>query len=88
MPPKKQAQGPSKKETEKKKAKLIEDKTFGLKNKKGAKMQKFIAQVEASVSLRENIEQQWFTHLNILSNYEYLFAGQKFRPSASKTSWY
>lgn len=50
MPPKKQAQGPSKKELEKKKQKVIEDKTFGLKNKKGAKMQKFIAQVEASVS--------------------------------------
>uniref|UniRef100_A0AC34FMW8 Uncharacterized protein n=1 Tax=Panagrolaimus sp. ES5 TaxID=591445 RepID=A0AC34FMW8_9BILA len=49
MPPKKQQGGPSKKETEKKKQKIIEDKTFGLKNKKGAKMQKYIAQVEASV---------------------------------------
>lgn len=51
MPPKKQQGGPSKKADEKKKQKVIEDKTFGLKNKKGAKMQKYIAQVEASVSL-------------------------------------
>jgi hypothetical protein len=49
MPPKKQPGGPSKKEAEKKKAKAIEDKTFGLKNKKGAKMQKYIQQVEASI---------------------------------------
>jgi hypothetical protein len=49
MPPKKQQGGPSKKADEKKKQKVIEDKTFGLKNKKGAKMQKYIAQVEASV---------------------------------------
>uniref|UniRef100_A0A914XSM4 C3H1-type domain-containing protein n=1 Tax=Panagrolaimus superbus TaxID=310955 RepID=A0A914XSM4_9BILA len=50
MPPKKQqGGGSSKKEVEKKKQKVIEDKTFGLKNKKGAKMQKYIAQVEASV---------------------------------------
>merc|ERR1712018_1024330 len=33
----------------KKKEKVIEDKTFGLKNKKGAKNQKFIAQVEKQV---------------------------------------
>jgi len=35
MPPKKQ--GPSKKAEVKKQDKIIEDKTFGLKNKKGAK---------------------------------------------------
>ena len=40
MPPKKQ--GASKKTEAKKKEKLIEDKTFGLKNKKGSKQQKFI----------------------------------------------
>jgi len=34
---------------QKKKEKVIEDKTFGLKNKKGAKTQKFIAQVEKQV---------------------------------------
>nr|XP_032525619.1 zinc finger CCCH domain-containing protein 15 homolog [Danaus plexippus plexippus] len=33
----------------KKKDKVIEDKTFGLKNKKGAKQQKFIQQVEKQV---------------------------------------
>lgn len=50
MPPKKQ-QGPSKKEQEKKKQKVIEDKTFGMKNKKSNKNQKFIAQIEASVRI-------------------------------------
>jgi len=48
MPPKK-APAPSKKAETKKKEKVIEDKTFGLKNKKGAKTQKFIAQVEKQV---------------------------------------
>lgn len=51
MPPKK---GPatnkeSKKTSEKKKDKIVEDKTFGLKNKKGAKTQKFIQQVQKQV---------------------------------------
>ncbi|XP_045766780.1 zinc finger CCCH domain-containing protein 15 homolog [Maniola jurtina] len=50
MPPKKQpAPGASKKTEQKKKEKVIEDKTFGLKNKKGAKQQKFIQQVEKQV---------------------------------------
>lgn len=49
MPPKKPAAGPSKKAEAKKKEKIIEDKTFGLKNKKGGKQQKFIAQVEKQV---------------------------------------
>jgi len=50
MPPKKGAKdGPSKKTENKKKEKVIEDKTFGLKNKKGTKQQKFIAQVEKQV---------------------------------------
>lgn len=50
MPPKKaEASKPSKKNELKKKEKVIEDKTFGLKNKKGAKTQKFIAQVEKQV---------------------------------------
>ncbi|XP_055638885.1 zinc finger CCCH domain-containing protein 15 homolog [Toxorhynchites rutilus septentrionalis] len=48
MPPKKPA-GPTKKTEAKKKEKIIEDKTFGLKNKKGSKQQKFIAQVEKQV---------------------------------------
>jgi len=48
MPPKK-AGGPSKKTEEKKKDKIIEDKTFGLKNKKGSKQQKFVAQVSQQV---------------------------------------
>lgn len=46
MPPKQQ---PNKKTTEKIKTKIIEDKTFGLKNKKGAKQQKFIQQVQKQV---------------------------------------
>merc|ERR1711881_576426 len=49
MPPKKAADKPSKKTELKKKEKVIEDKTFGLKNKKGSKNQKFIAQVEKQV---------------------------------------
>ncbi|XP_050077783.1 zinc finger CCCH domain-containing protein 15 homolog [Anopheles maculipalpis] len=48
MPPKK-APSTSKKTETKKKEKIIEDKTFGLKNKKGAKQQKFISQVEKQV---------------------------------------
>ncbi|CAN7991887.1 unnamed protein product [Ixodes hexagonus] len=49
MPPKKKAPEPSKKTELKKKEKVIEDKTFGLKNKKGAKTQKFIQQVQHQV---------------------------------------
>lgn len=49
MPPKKAPAGPSKKAEQKKKEKVIEDKTFGLKNKKGAKNQKFIQQVQKQV---------------------------------------
>lgn len=48
MPPKKTS-APSKKVEEKKKDKVIEDKTFGLKNKKGTKQQKFVAQVSQQV---------------------------------------
>ncbi|CAK9806727.1 Zinc finger CCCH domain-containing protein 15 homolog [Anthophora quadrimaculata] len=48
MPPKKPIV-PSKKADQKKKEKVIEDKTFGIKNKKGAKQQKFIQQVEKQV---------------------------------------
>ena len=43
MPPKKQAQAGGSKKVEQKK--IIEDKTFRLKNKKGAKQQKFIKAV-------------------------------------------
>ncbi|BFG04261.1 zinc finger CCCH domain-containing protein 15 homolog [Drosophila madeirensis] len=49
MPPKKAPAGPSKKTEQKKKEKVIEDKTFGLKNKKGNKQQKFIQQVQKQV---------------------------------------
>ncbi|KAF7271320.1 zinc finger CCCH domain-containing protein 15 homolog [Rhynchophorus ferrugineus] len=63
MPPKKAA-APSKKTEQKKKEKVIEDKTFGLKNKKGAKQQKFIQQVEKQVKsggvhpLKDNAKKQ------------------------------
>merc|ERR1739848_561406 len=46
IPPKPKA---SKKTQEKAKAKTVDDKTFGLKNKKGAKQQKFIEQVNKQV---------------------------------------
>ncbi|XP_061600842.1 zinc finger CCCH domain-containing protein 15 [Cololabis saira] len=50
MPPKKPAPVTGNKKTqEKKKEKIIEDKTFGLKNKKGAKQQKFIKNVTHQV---------------------------------------
>ncbi|CAH8466090.1 unnamed protein product [Heterobilharzia americana] len=48
MPPKKNE--PSKKNVDKQKQKVIEDKTFGMKNKKGAKQQKFIQQVQKQVT--------------------------------------
>lgn len=44
MPPK-----PSKKTEQKQKEKVIEDKTFGLKNKKGSKQQKFVKMVQHQV---------------------------------------
>nr|CAG4646526.1 EOG090X0C5B [Macrothrix elegans] len=47
--------GASKKTEMKKKEKIIEDKTFGLKNKKGAKNQKYIAQVQQQVKHGGNI---------------------------------
>ena len=46
MPPKQQV---SKKTEQKQKERVIEDKTFGLKNKKGAKQQKYIQQVQNQV---------------------------------------
>lgn len=49
MPPKKKPNEPSKKTDQKKKEKIIEDKTFGLKNKKGSKQQKFIKTVTHQV---------------------------------------
>eukprot|EP00794_Sanderia_malayensis_P017356 gene17356-19090_t len=48
MPPKKK-DGPSKKSQEKAKERVIEDKTFGLKNKKGKKQQQFIKTVTHQV---------------------------------------
>ncbi|XP_068246203.1 zinc finger CCCH domain-containing protein 15 [Palaemon carinicauda] len=58
MPPKtsqKAGGAPQSKKTEqKKKDKVIEDKTFGLKNKKGARQQKFIQQVQHQVKYGGN----------------------------------
>ncbi|VDO90731.1 unnamed protein product [Schistosoma margrebowiei] len=59
MPPKKNE--PSKKNVDKQKQKIVEDKTFGMKNKKGAKQQKFIQQVQKQVtqgnkSAKEKVE--------------------------------
>ena len=59
MPPKKQAQiGGSKKAEQKKKEKIIEDKTFGLKNKKGAKQHKFIKAVTRRVKFGQQNPRQ------------------------------
>ena len=52
MPPKKD--GPSKKSQDKAKKKVIEDKTFGLKNKNKSKtVQKFVKGVESSVGANQ-----------------------------------
>ncbi|KAK9969571.1 hypothetical protein ABG768_027732 [Culter alburnus] len=59
MPPKKPAPATgSKKTQEKKKEKIIEDKTFGLKNKKGAKQQKFIKAVTQQVKFGQQNARQ------------------------------
>ena len=50
MPPKKAEKGPSKKTEQKAKAKVVEDKTFGLKNKnKSKQVQKYIKEVSNQV---------------------------------------
>ncbi|CAJ0593876.1 unnamed protein product [Cylicocyclus nassatus] len=46
MPPKQQ---PSKKAEQKRKEKVIEDKTFGIKNKKGAQTQKYVQQIQNQI---------------------------------------
>ncbi|KAF7489453.1 Zinc finger CCCH domain-containing protein 15 [Sarcoptes scabiei] len=63
MPPKKKPEV-SKKADQKKKEKIIEDKTFGLKNKKGAKTQKYIQQIQNQVKFGNNPKknQQEQTH--------------------------
>lgn len=59
MPPKKPVPAAgSKKTQEKKKEKIIEDKTFGLKNKKGAKQQKFIKNVTQQVKYGQQSARQ------------------------------
>ncbi|XP_004084741.1 zinc finger CCCH domain-containing protein 15 [Oryzias latipes] len=59
MPPKKPTQAAGTKKTqEKKKEKIIEDKTFGLKNKKGAKQQKFIKNVTQQVKYGQQSARQ------------------------------
>uniref|UniRef100_A0A5F8H507 Uncharacterized protein n=1 Tax=Monodelphis domestica TaxID=13616 RepID=A0A5F8H507_MONDO len=59
MPRKKQAPaGGNKKAEQKKKEKIIEDKTFGLKNKKGAKQQKFIKAVTHQVKFGQQNPRQ------------------------------
>ncbi|KAL9958562.1 hypothetical protein ACROYT_G035591 [Oculina patagonica] len=55
MPPKKKAANePTKKTEQKKKEKIIEDKTFGLKNKKGKKQQTFVKHVTQQVKYGGN----------------------------------
>lgn len=57
MPPKKQPPAASKKTEQKKKEKIVEDKTFGLKNKKGAKTQKYIQQVAKCYNANQGKDQ-------------------------------
>lgn len=50
MPPKKQPKGPSAKTLQKEKMKVVEDKTFGLKNKNKSKVvQNYVKQVATQV---------------------------------------
>ncbi|RDD45125.1 Zinc finger CCCH domain-containing protein 15 [Trichoplax sp. H2] len=49
MPPKKKASAPSQKTVQKKKEKIVEDKTFGLKNKKGKKQQEYVKHLSNQV---------------------------------------
>lgn len=50
MPPKSEKQGPSKKAVREKAEKVIEENTFGMKNKnKSKKVQQFISRVEKTV---------------------------------------
>ncbi|KAB0363231.1 hypothetical protein FD754_007387 [Muntiacus muntjak] len=59
MPPKKQAQvGGNKKAEQKKEEEIIEDKTFGLKNKKEAKQQEFIKAVTHQVKFGQQNPRQ------------------------------
>ena len=58
MPPKKQAQARGSKKAEQKKEKIIEDKTFGLKNTKGAKEQKFIKAITYQVKFGQQNSRQ------------------------------
>jgi len=53
MPPKKKPEV-NKKTQEKVKAKVVEDKTFGLKNKKGKKQQTYIKNVSSQVQGEKN----------------------------------
>ena len=55
MPPKKKQTGPSAKTIQKEKAKIVEDKTFGLKNKNKSKtVQKFVKEVSSQVMNTNN----------------------------------
>ncbi|KAL1764785.1 zinc finger protein CCCH domain-containing protein 15, partial [Sigmodon hispidus] len=58
MLPKKQAQAGGSKKTEQQQQKIIEDKTFCLKNNKGAKQQKFIAAVTHQVKFGQQNPRQ------------------------------
>ncbi|PAV61141.1 hypothetical protein WR25_13340 [Diploscapter pachys] len=51
MPPK--AQQPSKKTEQKKKEKVLEDKTFGMKNKKGHQNQKYVEQMKKQITAKD-----------------------------------
>merc|ERR1711976_786899 len=66
MPPKKAANKVSNKTKEKAKAKAVEDKTFGLKNKKGAKQQKFIEQVNKQAQHKYQTKEQKQAYLDQL----------------------
>lgn len=63
MPPKQQ---PSKKTEQKRKEKVIEDKTFGLKNKKGTKNQKYVQQVQNQV-----INQIYYKNIIVIISKKY-----------------
>uniref|UniRef100_T1IXC1 Zinc finger CCCH domain-containing protein 15 n=1 Tax=Strigamia maritima TaxID=126957 RepID=T1IXC1_STRMM len=86
MPPKTKSSAPTKKTEQKKKEKIIEDKTFGLKNKKGAKTQKFIQQVQHQVksSGTKKVDEKKTETTKVDKKKEALELNQLFKPVNQK----
>uniref|UniRef100_A0A5F8G9H9 Uncharacterized protein n=1 Tax=Monodelphis domestica TaxID=13616 RepID=A0A5F8G9H9_MONDO len=78
MPPKKQAPAGGNKKVEQKKKEKIIEKTFGLKNKKGEKQQKFIKAVTHQVKFGQQNPRQEDDYLCTLNEKNHLNCRRKF----------